>query len=160
MRTHLSVIVAVCFSLMNGTTRAANLDDPAIAKPTNRSEITRGIFASLACDPYAGDMSEFQTCIEHVLATAAVNNAVTPAFQVGLTWKAFYFDAIRFKTEKALPAIDRVNHAITKKAFDAYQHFADQVGVTTQQICEVNAIDKATCDIFLDLAKYWSEQRL
>jgi hypothetical protein len=159
MRTRYFAAVLACFCALAGTSVAANLDDPGANKPTIRSEILRGRYATLTCDPVIMEMAEYETCIEHVLTTAAVNNAISPAFMVGLTWSAFYGDALRVQVAQGRQKTpSQAELAITKKAFDAYQLYAKQTGVATEQLCEVTGLNKQTCAMYLDMVKYWSQK--
>ncbi|MDP1769741.1 MAG: hypothetical protein Q8L74_13200 [Nitrospirota bacterium] len=137
---------------------AANLDAPVIEKPTIRSEITRGRQSIRPCERNSAlltQMQSYKDCIDEVLSTAARNGSSTSPFQLGIHFEAFINMAIAYNSLVTVGSATKLQHALTNLQFHQFQDLHKQVGISTEDLCEVT---KRNCPNLKELLDTWNGQ--
>jgi hypothetical protein len=133
---------------------AVSLDAPITEKPTIRSEVKRGRQAISTCETHSPVVQSqaYAACINEVLATAAKYGTSTSPFQLGIRYEAFIMLAT---AHNAMTKSGLADEGPTLVQFAHYAELLNEVGITTEDVCE---IARKNCSPIKELMDPWKKK--
>ncbi|HYM30443.1 MAG TPA: hypothetical protein VEU47_04040 [Candidatus Cybelea sp.] len=165
-------ILAVLISSVPHASFGADLSDPVTpAKATIRTELNRGHVAAAQCRDFdvveskPGHTSDvYAGCIDRILSEAAIDNTLTPPFEVAVLFDAFalratFYDNVRHDKAFGKAALEVVRIS-GEAALDKVSTILSKTSLTYAQICETTPHNWYDCKTILKYvdAGSWKKQ--